>query len=85
MSTIDIRLPENLMTYLEAESAQRGYTSVSEFVQALLEADKQRHLKREVEKMLLESIDGPFSTWTNKDLDDIRHAGKRLLQGRKAR
>jgi len=85
MSTIDIRLPDHLKAFLEAQAARRGYADASEFVQALLEAEQHRQLKSELEQMLLETADGPFSDWTEDDVNDVRRGGKRLIQGRRAR
>jgi len=85
MSTIDIHLRDDLKAYMEKEAAQRGYANSSEFVAALLEADQHRRLKRDVEQMLLETVDGPFSDWTENDLSDIQRAGRRIIEGQQTR
>jgi Arc/MetJ-type ribon-helix-helix transcriptional regulator len=83
MSTLDIRLSDALKSYVEEEVARRGYKDASEFVQALLEAERHRDIHREVEAMLLEAVNGPFSEWTNNDIRDIERAGTRLIERRR--
>jgi Arc/MetJ-type ribon-helix-helix transcriptional regulator len=85
MSTIGIQLPDDLRAYLQEEAARRGYKDQSEFVQALLEAEKLRNLRKDLETMLLEAVDGPFTPWTDTDVEDIEREGMRLIQQRKAR
>jgi Arc/MetJ-type ribon-helix-helix transcriptional regulator len=85
MSTIGIQLPDELRNYLQEEAARRGYKDQSEFVQALLEAEKLRDLRKDLEAMLLEAVDGPFTPWTDADVQDIEREGMRLIEQRKAR
>lgn len=81
MSTIEIHRPETVKAYLNEQVARRGFRDASEFVQSLLEAERQRHVGREVEQLLLEAAGGPFSEWTDDDVDDIRRAGRRAIGG----
>jgi Arc/MetJ-type ribon-helix-helix transcriptional regulator len=83
MSTVDIHLPDALTSYLNRESARRGYQNPSEFVQALLEAEQIRNIRKDLEAMLLEAADGPFSDWTDDDVADIERAGTRLIERRR--
>jgi antitoxin ParD1/3/4 len=84
MSTIDLNLPEELRSYVNEQVASRGYTDASEFVQALLEAERHRSLRDELETTLLEAADGPFSEWTDADVEDVRRVGRRLIERRNA-
>ena len=85
MSTLQIELPEGLRTYVEAKVAESGYRSASEFLQALIEADRQRRSRERVERELLEAVDGPFEEWTEKDIEDIERVGTRIIERRKAK
>jgi hypothetical protein len=85
MSTMDLRLSAELDAYLREESARRGYTDAGEFVRSLVEAERHRQIKREVEQLLLETVNGPFTDWTDADVDDIRTAGRRAVERRNAR
>ena len=83
MSTVDIQLPDALKSFMDEESARRGYQSPSEFMQALLEAERFRSHGKELESMLLETVDGPFTDWTEHDLTDIERAGSHLIERRR--
>jgi hypothetical protein len=85
MSRIDLELPDELSSYVQQEVALRGYKDANAFVQALLEAERHRNLRAEIETMLLEAADGPFTGWTDCDVDDIRETGKELIERRKRR
>jgi Arc/MetJ-type ribon-helix-helix transcriptional regulator len=83
MSSIDIRIPEQLQSYLNDQISRRGYKDASEFIQDLIEADRHRQVKQDVEAALLEAIEGPFSDWRDDDVDDIQSAGRRLIERRR--
>ena len=82
MSTIDINLPESLKAFVDEQVLRRGYRDASAFVQSLLEAEQQRQVSREVELALQEASAGPFTDWSDDDLDDIRRVGNRLIEKR---
>jgi Arc/MetJ-type ribon-helix-helix transcriptional regulator len=84
MKTIDITLPDDLQAFAQSEAARRGFKDSSAFMQSLLEAEKHRQIRQELEALLLNAADGPFSEWTDHDLDDIRRQGRRLIERRKA-
>ena len=83
MKTIDITLPDDLQAFAQSEAARRGFKDPSAFVQSLLEAEKHRQTRQELEALLLEAADGPFTEWTDQDVDEIRHEGRRLIERRK--
>jgi antitoxin ParD1/3/4 len=72
MGTIAIHLPAALKAFIDEQVAKGEYQDASEFVQALLEAEVQRRVRRQVEQLLLEAVDGPFEQWTEQDVEDIR-------------
>ena len=85
MKHMDLVLPDDLQAFAAAESKRRGFENPSVFMQALLEAEKHRQVRLEVESLLLEAADGPFSEWTDDDVSDIRRAGTRLIDRLKSR
>jgi hypothetical protein len=84
MKSIDVNLPDELQAFVTAESARRGFKDPSGFVQALVEAERHRQLRQDIEALLLEAVDGPFSPWTDQDLEDIRRQGRQLIERRKS-
>ena len=85
MSTIPINIPETLKAFVDEQVASGRYADASAFMRSLLEAELQRRIGQEVEQMLREVSDGPFEDWTEQDVEDIRRAGQRLIEKRKAR
>ncbi len=83
MSVIDISLPEKLQKFVQEQIAHRGYRDAAEYLKALIEADQHRQLDSEVEALLLEAIEGPFTDWNEKDIDDIRRIGTAMIDRRK--
>lgn len=83
MSNVDIQLPDALKSFMDEESVRRGYHSPSEFMQALLEAERFRSYGKELEAQLLEAVNGPFTDWTEHDLADIERAGSHLIERRR--
>ena len=83
--TLKVELPDELSRYVEEQAAKRGYRDVSEYLAAVLEAEQQRELGNEIEDMLLEAVDGPFAEWNDRDVEDIRRAGRRIIERRKSR
>ncbi|HWB54218.1 MAG TPA: hypothetical protein VG722_08495 [Tepidisphaeraceae bacterium] len=82
---MEITLPDELRAFAQSEAARRGFKDPGEFMQSLLEAERHRQVGREIESLLIEASDGPFSEWTNADVEEIRRTGKRLIERRKSR
>ena len=83
--TLNIELPDELSRYVQEQVAKKGYRDASEFLAAVLEAEQHRQLDNEVDRILSEAVDGPFAEWNEQDVEDIRRAGARIIERRKAR
>lgn len=60
METMTISLPETLKQFIEAQVAEGGYGTASEYLQALVREDQQRKAQEKLEALLLEGLDsGP--------------------------
>jgi antitoxin ParD1/3/4 len=79
MDTLQITLPEPMKTYVEKQVAQSGYKDAADFVMSLVENHQRGQLRLEVEAMMLETVDGPFTEWTRKTVEDIRREGMAIL------
>ena len=84
MASIDIQLPEDLRSYVDRQAKNRGQDS-SAYIQSLIEAERVRNLRGEIEASLLEACRSPSSPWTSQDLAEIRKAGLVKIEGRQAR
>jgi antitoxin ParD1/3/4 len=57
VASLSISIPESLRDYLEAEVREGGYSSLSEYVSALVRDDYDRKAEERLESLLLEGID----------------------------
>lgn len=82
--TLQFQLPDELSKYAQRRAAELGYRDASEYLAAVLEADQRRHLSVEIDELIAEAADGPFDAWTQQDVDDVRDAGRRIIEQRRS-
>jgi antitoxin ParD1/3/4 len=71
MNTLPITLPENLTTYLQTQIASGHYATPSDYIQALIQADRDRQTR--LETLALEGIQsGAATPMTPDDWSHIR-------------
>lgn len=72
MSTIPIELPDDLRRFVEAKVQRGHFTSVNEYIVALVDAVRKK--RSEIEAALIEGLEsGPAEEWTSQEWADIRH------------
>lgn len=81
MTTMNISLPDEMKAFVEAQMAQDGYASASEYLRALIREDQKRRAKRELEAKILEGLQGPAITLDRAEWDSIRQAALDGLAG----
>ncbi len=70
--TITIDLPDHLIEYIQTQITTGPYTTIGEYIQALIEQDIAQ--KAQLETLILESIhSGPSTPMTQDDWNYIRH------------
>ncbi len=85
MQTMNISLPDAMKHFIDAPVAAGGYSSVSEYVRALIRDAQQRQAKARLEALLLEALDsGDPTVMTQEDWDAIRREGLARLRTRSA-
>jgi antitoxin ParD1/3/4 len=72
MTTMNISLPDEMKAFVEAQMAQGGYASASEYLRALIRDAQKRQAKHELEEKLLEGLSSPASEMTKSDWDGLR-------------
>jgi putative addiction module CopG family antidote len=80
--TIGIELPAELKSYVDEQVSLGRYRDASECVQSLIEADKMRQLRNELESELLAAVRSPSAEFTDQDWEDVRALGQREIQRR---
>jgi antitoxin ParD1/3/4 len=80
MGTLNISLPDSLRTYIEEQTRNGGYSTVSEYVRALIREDQKRKDQKRLESLLLEGLEsGEAQTMTREDWEDIRDEVRKRL------
>ncbi len=73
MTTINISVPEEMKAFVEAQMAQDGYASASEYLRSLIRDVQKRLAKRELEAKFREAVEsGPATTMTREDWVALR-------------
>lgn len=84
MPTVNISLPESMKDFLERQTSAGQYSSVSEYVRALIREDEKRRERERVEALLLEGLASESSDMTKKDWSEIHHKGLARIRARKS-
>jgi antitoxin ParD1/3/4 len=57
MSNLNISLPDPVKDFIEEQAAKGGYSSVDEYLLALILQEQKRIVKNHIEELLLEAVD----------------------------
>ena len=82
MSTVDVTLPDDLKQFVEGRVASHGYRDASEYLCALIEADRLRNVREELVASLVSAARGPSGEMTRQDWDEIRREGLEQIRRR---
>ncbi len=85
MTTMNISLPDEMKAFVEAQMAQEGYASASEYLRALIRDAQKRRAKHELETKLLEGLHGPVVELTRGEWKSIEREAREGLVGEKIR
>ncbi len=79
MSTMNISLPEQMRSFVEAQVLQGQYSSASDYVRALIRADQDRRAQAELEAKLLDAVEsGQFAEVTPDLFKSLRERAERV-------
>jgi antitoxin ParD1/3/4 len=82
MTTMNISLPEEMKVFVEAQMAQEGYASASEYLRALIREAQKRQAKRDLESKFREALEsGPATPMTREDWVALRAEALEGLRG----
>ena len=85
MKTIQVSLPEKASAFVDTQAAKSGYRDAGEYLAALVEQERGRALREELEQKLSAAMQSPSSPMTAQDWDDIRREGRRTIAERGGR
>jgi antitoxin ParD1/3/4 len=83
METMNISLPESLKQFIDEHVAKGGYSTVSEYIRALVRDDQKRKAQERLEALLLEGLEsGEPTEMTKENWDEIRREAAARLKAR---
>jgi len=86
MGTLNISLPDPMRAYVEEQAQAGGYSTVSEYLRALIREDQKRKAQERLEALLLEGLEsGDASALTSKDWEEVRRQVRKRLGERRDR
>jgi antitoxin ParD1/3/4 len=72
LATLNISLPEEMRKFIEAQVAEGGYASASEYLRSLIREAQAGRAKRELEAKLREALEGgPATPMAREDWDGL--------------
>jgi hypothetical protein len=80
-----ISVPDSAKAVIEEQATKAGYTSPTDYLLSLVERDRRRSLREEIEAKLLEAAASPSTPFTKADWDDIEREGTRIISERSGR
>ena len=79
-TTMNISLPRELKEFARQRAAEQAYSNPSDYVRALIRADRQRRDEERLEALLLDGLaSGSAEAF---DLEEIRHEFRKCLAAR---
>ena len=82
MTTMNISLPDEMKAFIEAQMAQEGYASASEYLRFLIREAQKRRAKQELEAKFREALEsGPATPMKKEDWAALRREALEGLAG----
>ena len=83
MDTVNISLPENLKEFVVTQVSEGRYSSVSQYVSALIQADQRQKAKAVIEAEVLKGVEsGPSAPMTAVEWQRLRDEVRERFQAR---
>jgi antitoxin ParD1/3/4 len=81
MATMNVSLPDEMKTFVEAQAAKEGFGTTSEYLRSMIRDTQKRLAKQALEARLLEGLEGPAVLMTREDWDSIKREAQEGLAG----
>jgi antitoxin ParD1/3/4 len=82
-TTLTIDLNESSRKFIEEQTTRGGFSSVSDYIQALVEAEEKRQAQERLETQLLQGLRSELAPLTADEWEAIRQEGLHRLATRK--
>lgn len=86
MTTMNVSVSDELKSFVDEQIANGGYSTVSEYIRALLRDAQKRAAHEKLDRLLLEGLDsGPSKPFTKEDWEGIRQRARARIAAKKSR
>jgi hypothetical protein len=75
-----ISISDSAKALIDDQAAKAGYSDSGEYLLSLVERDRNRVLREEIESKLAEAVASPSAPMTARDWEDIREQGRRMIE-----
>jgi antitoxin ParD1/3/4 len=82
MDTMNISLPPALKEYVDAQVNTGNFSTVSEYIRQLICEDQKRKEREDIDRKLMEAVDGGTTPLTAKDWQYLREEIRRRASHR---
>jgi antitoxin ParD1/3/4 len=70
---MQIQLPHDVSEFVAQQVAARGYQNAADYLAELIEADRRRHIRQQIEAEIIKGLEsGPATEFTKEDWESIR-------------
>lgn len=83
MVSMNIAVPEAAKEHVAKQVASGAFRDEGEYIASLIEADRSRRIRDELEAMIEEGLKDPPQLMPDQEWDEIRELGERILAGKK--
>ena len=83
MQTMNISLPDPLKRFVDTQVESGQYSSVSEYIRALIRDDEKRKAEERLEELLMEGLEGEEMELTHQDFKEVRKQALAQLRSHK--
>jgi Arc/MetJ-type ribon-helix-helix transcriptional regulator len=85
MVFLNIAVSESAKEFIEGQVAAGRFRDTAEYILALVEADRSRRIRDEIEEKLLQGLRSPSQLMGDDEWDDIRRTGEQILDEKRRR
>jgi antitoxin ParD1/3/4 len=82
-ATLKIALPGTLETYVKERVVAGDYSSPGDYICALIRADRDRHARQELDRLLVEGLDSRSDVVTPEYLAELRAEATKRIERRR--
>jgi Arc/MetJ-type ribon-helix-helix transcriptional regulator len=85
MVSLNIAVTESAKAFIEGQVAAGRFRDTAEYIVALVEADRAREIRDEIEAQLVKSLRSPSELMPDGEWDEIRQVGEQILEDKRRR